>query len=197
MSEFDWYVFLNLKPISGLYNFLFFWHLYGLVFYLCMIDLLEFVLPNFFSFWHLYCLVFLSRLYWSSNHIIWEKAFSILAGNLNQSRNYVITAVLGHFLSSFFFALLLLVCNKNSGKKAIMYKKRKLFGPGTSQDPRDKRPLGSSIKDVGIFLAFFDTPLPHVGILTLLISCNIWILDPPSPLKYSDVFYGWPPKTRD
>ena len=111
---------------------------------------------------------FLSRLYWSWNAIIWEKAFSILAGNLNQSRNYVITAVLGHFLSSFFFALLLLVCNKNSGKKAIMYKKRKLFGPGTSQDPRDKRPLGSSIKDVGIFLAFFDTPLPHVGILTLI-----------------------------
>ena len=36
-SEFDWYVFLNLKPISGLYNFLFFWHLYGLVFDLCMI----------------------------------------------------------------------------------------------------------------------------------------------------------------
>ena len=25
-----------------------------------------------------------------------------------------------------------------------------------------------SIKDVGIFLAVFDTPLPHVGILTLI-----------------------------
>ena len=28
--------------------------------------------------------------------------------------------------------------------------------------------LGPSIKDVGIFLAVFDTPLPHVGILTLI-----------------------------
>ena len=61
---------------------------------------------------------------------------------------------------------------------------------------------GPSIKDVGISLAVFDTPLPHVGILTLiyltytylLISCNIGIWDPPcTPLRYSDVFYGWPP----
>ena len=29
-------------------------------------------------------------------------------------------------------------------------------------------PKGSSIKDVGFFLAVFDTPLPHVGILTLI-----------------------------
>ena len=28
--------------------------------------------------------------------------------------------------------------------------------------------LGPSIKDVGIFLADFDTHLPHVGILTLI-----------------------------
>ena len=27
---------------------------------------------------------------------------------------------------------------------------------------------GPSIKDVGIILAIFDTPLPHVGILTLI-----------------------------
>ena len=27
---------------------------------------------------------------------------------------------------------------------------------------------GPSIKDVGIFLAIFDTPLPHVGISTLI-----------------------------
>ena len=27
---------------------------------------------------------------------------------------------------------------------------------------------GSSIKDVGIFWTFFDPPLPHVGILTLI-----------------------------
>ena len=27
---------------------------------------------------------------------------------------------------------------------------------------------GPSIKDVGIFLAVFDTPFPHVGILTLI-----------------------------
>ena len=29
-------------------------------------------------------------------------------------------------------------------------------------------PYGPSIKDVGNFLAVFDTPLPHVGILTLI-----------------------------
>ena len=29
-------------------------------------------------------------------------------------------------------------------------------------------PKGLSIKEVGIFLAIFDTPLPHVGILTLI-----------------------------
>ena len=57
---------------------------------------------------------------------------------------------------------------------------------------------GPSIKDVGIFLAVFDTPLPHVGILTLiylLLPSNILQhrnLRPPSALKYSDVFYGWP-----
>ena len=28
--------------------------------------------------------------------------------------------------------------------------------------------LGPSIKDVGIFLAIFDTPLPHAGISTLI-----------------------------
>ena len=31
-----------------------------------------------------------------------------------------------------------------------------------------KSAKGPSIKDVGIFLAVFDTPLPHVGILTLI-----------------------------
>ena len=30
------------------------------------------------------------------------------------------------------------------------------------------RAEGSSIKDVGTFLAVFDTPLPNVGILTLI-----------------------------
>ena len=29
-------------------------------------------------------------------------------------------------------------------------------------------PWGPSIKDVGIFWAIFDTPLPHVGISTLI-----------------------------
>ena len=33
---------------------------------------------------------------------------------------------------------------------------------------KQKRAMGPSIKDVGIFLAFFDNPLPHVGILTLI-----------------------------
>ena len=59
--------------------------------------------------------------------------------------------------------------------------------------------MGPSIKDVGIFGPFlrgliFDTPLPHVGISTLIcLPSNIlqhW--DPPPPLKYSNVFYGWP-----
>ena len=97
-SEFDWYVFLNLKPISGLYNFLFFWHLYGLVFYLCMIYWSSFY-PISYPFGIYIAWFFLSRLYWSSNAIIWEKVFSILAVNLNPSHSYLITAVLGHFLS--------------------------------------------------------------------------------------------------
>ena len=37
----------------------------------------------------------------------------------------------------------------------------------TVQWPR-KFPYGASIKDVRIFLAIFGTPLPHVGILTLI-----------------------------
>ena len=45
-----------------------------------------------------------------------------------------------------------------------------------------------------IFLAVYDTPLPHVGILTLIyIPSNFlqhWNFRPPSPLKYSDVFYA-------
>jgi hypothetical protein len=44
---------------------------------------------------------------------------------------------------------------------------------------------GPSIKDVGIFLAVFDTPLPHVRILTLIYLTPL--------LRYSDVFYKWPP----
>ena len=35
----------------------------------------------------------------------------------------------------------------------------------------------------------FDPDLPN---FYLLISCNIGIWDPPPPLWYSDVFYGWP-----
>ena len=38
----------------------------------------------------------------------------------------------------------------------------------------------------------FDSDLPNFYIL---ISCNIRISDPPSPLKYYDVFYGWPHST--
>ena len=33
---------------------------------------------------------------------------------------------------------------------------------------------GPSIKDVGIFLAIFYTPLPHVGILTLIFLTSIF-----------------------
>ena len=59
---------------------------------------------------------------------------------------------------------------------------------------------GPSIKDVGTFSVIFDTPLPRpcrnfdpdLPNFYLLISCNIGISDPPTPLKYSDVFYGWP-----
>ena len=59
---------------------------------------------------------------------------------------------------------------------------------------------GPSIKDVGISLAVFDPPPPppcrnfdpDLPNFHLLISCNIGISDPPSPLKYSYVFYGWP-----
>ena len=49
------------------------------------------------------------------------------------------------------------------------------------------------------FLAFFDTPSPRWNFdpdllnFYLLIFCNIGIWEPPTPLKYSDVFYGRPP----
>ena len=49
-----------------------------------------------------------------------------------------------------------------------------------------------------MFLAVFDTTLPQVGILTLiyqLLPFNFlqhWNFRPSQPLKYSDVFYGWP-----
>ena len=33
---------------------------------------------------------------------------------------------------------------------------------------QNEKNLAFSIKNVGIFLAVFDTPLPHVGILTLI-----------------------------
>ena len=59
--------------------------------------------------------------------------------------------------------------------------------------------LGPSIKDVGIFLAVvFDPPLPcwifypDLPNFYLLISFNIGIWDAPPPIKYFDVFYGWP-----
>ena len=61
----------------------------------------------------------------------------------------------------------------------------------------------TNIKDVRIFLSVFDTPLPHVGILTLIyltIPPNILQhrnFRPPPPLKYSEVFYGWPQTQSD
>ena len=57
--------------------------------------------------------------------------------------------------------------------------------------------MGPSIKDVGIFLAVFVTPSPMSEFwpwFNLLLPSNILQhrnLSPPSPLKYSDVFYGW------
>ena len=65
----EWSVFLNSKPIS---NFL--GHLYGFLWF------------------------FLSTIYWSSLYHdlmarLWEKVISILAGNLNSSRCYLITTV--------------------------------------------------------------------------------------------------------
>ena len=59
---------------------------------------------NFLFYWHLYGLDFLSRIYWSLlDHdlmaSIWEKAISILAGNLNSRRSYLITAVSIIFLA--------------------------------------------------------------------------------------------------
>ena len=54
---------------------------------------------------------------------------------------------------------------------------------------------GPSIKDLEIFLAIFDTPLTHVGISTLIFrtpTLQHRNLRPHFPLKYSDVFYGWP-----
>ena len=66
---------------------------------------------------------FLSGIYWSSLHhdlmtSIWEKAISIFAGNLNSSRSYLITAVLGHFLSFF--------CSSTHGMQQQQKKKKKM-----------------------------------------------------------------------
>ena len=63
---------------------------------------------------------------------------------------------------------------------------------------RNQKTLGAVHKRRRNFLAVlippppcrnFDPDLPNFH---LLISCNIGIWDPPPPLKYFDVFYGWP-----
>ena len=64
--------------------------------------------------------------------------------------------------------------------------------------------VGAVHKRRRIFWAIFDTAIPHIGITTmiclpnpyLLISCNIKIWNPPFPLKYFDVFYGWPQRGK-
>ena len=56
--------------------------------------------------------------------------------------------------------------------------------------------MGPSIKDV------FDNPFPHLGILTLIyltftflyLATSEFETPVPSPLKHSDVLYGWPPE---
>ena len=83
---------------------------------------------NLLFFCHLYGLgFFLSKIYWGSlDHdlmaSIWEKAISILAGNLNSSRSYLITAVNvkapGTSLKIFVTLLKNLIFNKNSRKNA-------------------------------------------------------------------------------
>ena len=75
LSKFDRSVFLIVKPIS------YFWRLYGLVFYLETIRV------------HDHDLMASIR----------EKAISILAGNLNSGRSYLITAVLIFFRCSNLF----------------------------------------------------------------------------------------------
>ena len=65
---------------------------------LWLLCILEFK-ANFLLFWHLYGLFFLSRIYWRLLDYdllasIWE-AISILTGNLNLGRSYLITAVPG------------------------------------------------------------------------------------------------------
>ena len=62
--------------------------------------------------------------------------------------------------------------------------------------------MGPSIKDVGIFWPFLIPPPPYRNFdpdlpnFYLLISCIIGIWDPPAPLKYFVVFYGWPLTVR-
>ena len=45
---------------------------------------------------------------------------------------------------------------------------RELFYPVKKIEIVEKANMGPSIKDVGIFLSVFYTPLPHVKILTLI-----------------------------
>ena len=59
--------------------------------------------------------------------------------------------------------------------------------------------MGPSIKAVGIFLAFFDTPLPHVGILTLINLSSTFLylvtleVETPLPPKvFRRIFMGGP-----
>ena len=59
-------------------------------------------------FFGIICLGFLSRIYWSSlDHDLmantWEKAISILMGNLNSGCSYLITACILRYISGFIF----------------------------------------------------------------------------------------------
>ena len=90
-------------------------------------------------------------------------------------------------------------CSFNLCRKVFL----KISPHFSSQTAITTNTKGSSIKDVRIYLSVFDTPLPHVGILTLIyltIPSNILQhrnLRTPPPLKYSEVFYGWPQTQSD
>ena len=66
--------------------------------------------------------------------------------------------------------------------------KKRSRGPPVICHMFDRRYQGPSIKDVGIFGAIFDTPYPCRNINPLPSD----ILQH-RKLRYSDVFYGWPP----
>ena len=74
-------------------------------------------------------------------------------------------------------------------RRAAFYSEKIKVRPRSYRSHLQQRPLNiRSIKDVGIFLDVFDTPLPHVGILTLDLTSDALKFKPHSAVFY---YCGW------